>query len=329
MPTIKDIAKAARVSPSTVSRVLNNRGWVSDENTRRVLEAVRELDFRPNAMAQGLRTGVKGLLGVLIANPYGTLYDDAYFNRVIRGFGHVAEENGFSLVLSSIHDEKVPSMITRNFIDGVMVAGHIVSPKLISELKSLGLKMIILGKHALDIKVPRMIIDNAQGVFNGVQYLLAKGHQRIGIVIGPAELYSTQDRLLGYQTALAAAGIPVQKEYIAIQSAEKDQPPGYRGVQQLMSLPDPPTAIIAGDNWVLFGAYQCCLEYQLQHQRDIELLGWGEIENVERTGFNYTAVKVHDYEVGTKLCRMLVDLVLNNAELSEETVVPEIVMKSK
>ncbi len=326
MPTIKDIAEAAKVAPSTVSRVLNNRGWVSDEKVRQVLQAIKELNFKPNSMARSLRTGIKGLLGVLIANPYGTLYDDAFFNRIIRGFGHMAEENGFSLVLTSIHEPKIPAMILNGLVDGVVIGGHIVDEKLIDSLIGLDLKMVILGKHALGRNVSRVITDNTTGMYEGTKYLLAKGHQEIGIITGPQLLYSTLDRIEGYRRALLEAGIVFHEKYIMTQPTNYIENPqhGYFSTKQLLSLPAPPSAIIASDSRSLFGAYQACMEYRMQCERQVEFLGWGEIESPEYLKLDFATIKFDEYDIGKRLAKILIDLVLKSTEMTVETMVPVI-----
>jgi len=327
MVTIKDIARKASVSPATVSRVINSRGWVSEEKEKRILAAINELDYKPSQAARSLRTGVRNLLGVLISNPFGSLYDDIYFTHVIRGFGHIAENQGFSLILSNLTGGELPPIIASKVVDGVVIGGHIVNTRLIERLLDLGIKIVILGKHGSSLDVPRVTQDNYTGMYNGVKHLISQGHKDIGIVVGTMEFYANQDKFSGYKDALKDAGIAFRDEYAIIQPKGVSSNHGYNGFNTLLNRENQPSAVVAADGSILYGVYQAYLELNSAHSVNTEILGWEETgDSLFR--FNFPRICVDAVRVGEMLGEVLVNLVSNKEFSRYQNIIPCVQTKS-
>ena len=206
MSTIHDVARRAGVSIATVSRVISESPHKVNEATRsRILKAIKDLDYRPNALAQGLirkRSMTVGIIIPDISNPY--------YAEIVRGVQDVAEGLGYAVVLQNTDRKKERiingiKVLREKRADGIIFSGGIIHGyETLSSLKELAARVVVIGRHEVDF--PAVRVDNLGGAAQAVQHLLDLGHERIGFFSGPKMSTSSIDRLQGYKNALAQRG---------------------------------------------------------------------------------------------------------------------------
>src|SRR5262249_51456441 len=207
MATVHDVARRAGVSASTVSHVVNNTRFVSDELRERVLAAMRELDYTPNAAARMLtlkRSHTIGLIVSDIRNPF--------FASVARGVEDVAQELGYTLVLCN-SDENAEretaclNALETRAIDGVLLASAGVASEHLSRLVRAGFPIVLVDRDLPELGAPAILLDNDGAAYGAVKHLIAAGHRRIAMISGRASISTTTERVAGYRRALREAHI--------------------------------------------------------------------------------------------------------------------------
>ncbi len=214
MSNIVDVALKANVSIATVSRVVNNASHKVNAITRkRVLDAVEELDYRPNALAKGLlmkKTMTVGIIIPDISNPY--------YAEIVRGVQDMADQCGYAVIL--LNTDRVQERITKHIYflreksaDGIIFSGGAIhGQKVLSSLEEFRERVVVIGRHKVESSA--VIIDNAGGATKATRHLIELGHKRIAFIGGPDKSASAKDRLAGYKSALIHHGYPVDKNLI-------------------------------------------------------------------------------------------------------------------
>ena len=239
----------------TVSRVINASERVSPETRRRVEQAISELGYVPSRLASGLsrqRTGTLALIVPDVANPFFTL--------IVRGAEDVARRAGFRVLLCNtradldLEREVIEEMIAHR-VEGIVIAP--VSDRSKSNLRRLakfGVPFVLIDRTVSGIESDVVLGDSFGGARQLVEHLISLGHRRIGFIVESDEVSTARDRRRGYESALAAAGIPVDPTLVA--DATVDPSGGHEGMRELLELDDPPTAVFTVNNLVALGAIE-------------------------------------------------------------------------
>lgn len=252
-PTLADVARAVGVSAKTVSRVLNEDGPSSPETRKRVLAAVAELGFQPNLMARSIRVGgpdtTVGLVVPDLGNPF--------FGSVAGGIEDAVHSRGLTLLMGSSDDDPERELaLTRTFL-ARRVSVLMVVPSVgadhshLKAQRAAGLPVIFLDRPGNGLTTDTVVSSNRSGTQEGVAHLIARGHRRIGFVGDlPTKLYTRRERLAGYREALAGAGLPYDRALVA----NAHDPAGAgEETARLLAMPDPPTALLSGNNVMTIG----------------------------------------------------------------------------
>jgi len=189
---MKDVARLANVSPSTVSRVLSNSSLVAEETRRRVLEAVEILKYRPNRLGRNLRKLTSKIVMVVfpdITNPF--------FSRIIQAVEEVARERGYYVLLG---DTRNDIKLEREFVDGILLATARIPKEEILSL-SLQLPIVLACEYIENYSIPTVSIDNTRAAYEATEYLIRLGHRCIAFINGPKGIILSRDRLKGYRKA--------------------------------------------------------------------------------------------------------------------------------
>jgi len=285
-PTQADVARLAGVSRVTVSHVVNNqtggRVPISEETRQRVLEAVAELDYVPDARAQALRSGNTKTIGLIIPDIH-----NPHFWAIAGGIEQELNAADYHMLLSSIPPEnKFAEDIFRNLsqrrIDGlIMVPSFIYHSEEAQQILAslLGRHVPIVGLNAdiegINLEIDRVISDYRETTLELMDHLLALGHRRIGLIYGIAVPALGTDRLFAYQDKLQAAGIAVDPELIANCGPTIED--SYWATQQLLKLPSPPTALIALNDYLAVGALRAISDLNLEVPQDVSLVGYDDV----------------------------------------------------
>ncbi len=209
--TINEIANAARVAKSTVSKALNGQKGVSEKKREEILELVKRLKYEPNASAQALASSRTGTIGLLVPHEAGFSLSGFFWSAIINSIAEEANRRRYSLLLLTPPDEEslmepVESVIRRRNIDGLLIGAERVDPQVMNRLVKEGIPFVCIGRNPL-VEHCSVDVDNAGGSERIVSHLVAKGRSRIACIAGPEEYLYSRERVSGYHAALDGAGL--------------------------------------------------------------------------------------------------------------------------
>lgn len=304
MATISDVAKRAGVSTMTVSRVTNNSGYISQETRERVLNAINELGYVPNALARSLRfkqTKTIALVITDITNPF--------FTTLARGVEDVASERGFSVIFCNTDESpeteaEYLTVLLQKQVDGFLVVPACSSSESIADLQERNVPVVVLDRRVPDLRVDTVRGDSEQGAYLLVRHLLDLGHRRIAVLSGPQDVSTAMDRVAGYRRAMAEADIQGEDalEYYFDRFTAGG---GYKMAQQALALNPRPTAIFAANNFVAIGAFHAFREAGLRVPEDISLVVIDDLPEEFLTQPFMTTANQPAYDLGEHAIKLL------------------------
>lgn len=272
--TIKDVAKAANVSVATVSRVLNKKSNVSEEAINAVNTAVESLGYSPNFLGRDLRKSETRRILAIIASTEQSFYSD-----VIRGMEAAAFAQNYDVLIATTHDDPnhemhLLGMLFSRAVDGAVLLGPKLDAQTINNLAQK--HNIAMCLERLDnCNVLTVTIDNVKAGRDAVNYLIRKGHRRIGLITTIQRTQSSIDREIGYKLALKDNNIPFIENYVYYGGYETEQ--GMRGCEYFMNLPQPPTAIFSISDLIAIGAMNYALSKGYRIGKDLVFMGFDNI----------------------------------------------------
>ena len=274
--TIKDVAKAAGVSPSTVTRVIQNKSTISDETKKRVRKAMKELNYHPNLNARSLVSSYTQVIGLVLPDDSDVFYQNPFFPSVLRGIAQVASENHYAIQIATGKDEKerlkaISQMVYGKRVDGLIFLYAQENDPLVKLVTEEQFPFLILGK-SLSPFIPLVDNDNIQAGFDAAEYFIKKGCSRIAFIGGAKKLYVTQDRLTGYQQALQEHNLPLDghRTFFADEFLEEK---GYNFSKQLFDYDPKTDAIITIDSLLAEGV----CNYLNEHQLNVPVLSFDSV----------------------------------------------------
>ena len=307
MATMKDVAQRAGVSPSTVSHVINETRFVSQQLRDRVLHAMSELNYQPSAVARSLRTKKTQVVALVIPD-----ITNPYFPEVARGVQDVAEENEYSVILCNTDRVRGRELRFLKALRGQWVDGLILNPSEVTsgdlqDLQDAQIPVVLIGSQIDHPDLDVVMVDNVQGAYDAVSHLIDLGHRRIGLVGGPRAASSGEQRFQGYIRALADHDIPVDEEIITEGRFTREG--GYESMKRLLALQSPPTAVFASSDVMAIGALMAIQEQGLQVPNDVSLVGFDDIAEASTTTPKLTTVSQPKYQTGEVAAQLLFDRV--------------------
>jgi len=326
--TIREIARAAGVSIATVSRVINGRPDVSPQTREVVLRVVREHGFSTNRNARALSGGRTGLVGVTLP-----ILEAAYFAVIVSGTAEALYEHDMRIVLCPTlhqHEREVTLLdrLMHGTTDGAVLMLPEESNAELRALQETGYPFVVVDPRVqLDQGIPAVSASNASGARAVVEHLLSLGHRRIGAILGPADWMATTERLNGYRSALAAAGVLAARDLVVESDFSIES--GEAAAAALLDLPERPTAIFGFNDNVAIGALRAAEARGLIVPDDLSVVGFDDSEQSGLVTPALTTVRQPLAEMG----RMAVSLLLRlldhqrveamNIELATRLVVRE------
>jgi len=307
--TIKDIARLANVSHTTVSRALNDKSRILDETKERILSIARQLNYRPNFVARSLvmkRTRTLGLVITTIANPF--------YIELAQGIEATARGLGYNIILCSTHsdlsiEQESVDVLRSKGVDGIIfTSAHMGDPNIIGLMEE-GFPVILVNRRtyhpAVKERVDYVGIDNILGGFLAVEHLIRLGHRRIGVIGGSSESSVGFERLEGGKRALETYRIEQRADYLLDGDFLRNS--GYQGGKRFVQMPEPPTAIFATNDYMALGAYQAILEENINIPEEIALIGFNDIEFTAMKGIELTTIGQKKFEMGAIAVKTLVE----------------------
>jgi LacI family transcriptional regulator len=272
--TLDMVALEANVSPSTVSRILNGTAQVNEVKRVAVMEAIRQLNFQPNAVARGLAQGKSSTIGVLTQDLGSPFYGEA-----LHGIEDVLAGSGFSPLFVSGHwnlaDEVagISHLLARR-VDGIIVlTGRLSDDQLAEYAKRV--PIVVTGREASGAGVACLRFDNFRGAVMAVRHLIDYGHTRIAHVAGPPDHSDSIERLQGYKFALEEAGLSYDQNLVV--QADYHQPGGLLAMHQLIDSRQTFSAVFASNDQTAFGVRLACYRRGIRVPEDISLVGFDDL----------------------------------------------------
>lgn len=312
MPSIHDVAHAAGVSSATVSRVLAGNESVNAALRDRVMKAVNELNYRPNKVARSLRVQKSTTIGLVIPD-----IQNPFYLSIVRAVEDVAYQSHYRIFLCN-SDEDIEK--ERLYLDHLLdenIAGVILSPareknsRIENQIRRImeSTPVVVLDRRLSEIALDTVLTNNREATHSMVSHLIASGHRSIGAILGVADITTGRERMDGYVSALAEHGIPFVPERVT-QVIPKEAN-GYAAARQLLSLPEPPTALFTGNCELTAGALRAIYDLNLRIPYDIALAGFDDMQWNVVVQPGITAVAQPTYEMGRVAATLLMERIEN------------------
>ncbi|TDB87909.1 LacI family transcriptional regulator [Actinomadura sp. KC216] len=309
--TLRDVADRAGVHVATASRALNPaaRSRLSEATVRRVRKAAEELDYRPNAMARGLKTSRSMSVGLLVPDLTNPL-----FPPITRGVEDVLAGAGYTTLIANTDNDAARqsrqlAALRARQVDGLILAtAHRDDPEL-ADLADQA-PLVLINRRVEGLPVPAVIADDQSGIAAAVRHLVDLGHRRVAHVAGPQHTTTGHSRSRAFRQAMEDAGLPPAPELIAEADAFTEAA-GARAFRLLLDgLPDDGggcTAVVAANDMIALGCLDVADERRLRCPRDLSVVGFNDMPFVDRLTPALTTVHVPHYEIGAEAARMLLE----------------------
>ncbi|MCX8025096.1 MAG: LacI family transcriptional regulator [Thermanaerothrix sp.] len=320
MPTIREVAARAGVSPTTVSHVINNTRYVSPETRERVLQAMEELGYRPNVLARSLRRGETHTLGLILpdsANPF--------FAEVARAIEDAAFREGYNVILGNSENELQKErlyveVLTTKQVDGLIFVAAGDRSQSLEGLVRQGLPVVVVDRQLSHLDVDTVLADNLQGGLLATRHLIRLGHRRIGCITGPSHLTPSAQRVIGYRQALTEAGLAIEEDLIV--RGDFSPRSGYLAARRLFSHPQPPTAIFACNDMMAIGALRALAELRLAVPDVVAVIGFDDIELASYASPPLTTIRQDKVALGQAAVRLLLERIADRELPARRVVIP-------
>lgn len=268
--SIYDVAKKSGLSVVTVSRVLNNMPSVRSSNRERVLQAMKELDYHPNASARSLASGKTGIIGLSL-----TTLHDSFLDAVVKEVNDRLAENGYFLALSITtgEDEQAHrSLFQEDRVDGVILLSPIREDEYVLELKKNRIPFVMLDNQQLNPSATSVIVDNFSGGYEATQHLIELGHTDIAHISGPELFLSSRERERGYRSALEKAGL----KPFCVERGDFEISTGHEIARGWINSGRLPTAVFTSDDYMALGAMNAFILEGIKVPQDISIIGFDD-----------------------------------------------------
>ncbi|MBZ0166198.1 MAG: LacI family transcriptional regulator [Candidatus Omnitrophica bacterium] len=320
--SIEDVAQRAKVSITTVSRVINNVATVSDKNRIKVEEAIAALKFKPNISAQRLARGVNNAIGLVMPG-YPGIFHSYYAIELIRGVGHACETHRMDMVFH-ITDGHNP--INSNNVDGIIFADIIENRKQVEAAISVGTPVLIINNQVHDMDVNYVAIDNREGGKMVAEYLTGFGHHRIATITGKLNTQAGHQRLEGFKTYLEQSNGGLPDEYVI--EGDYSRRSARLAAEEFLQLDQPPTAIFAASDDMALEAIAVLLERGLRVPEDISVIGFDDNPACLFGPVALTTVRQPLFQMAEQAVKVLVENITKKNEHNvHQTLVPEMVVR--
>lgn len=312
MATQKDVAKLANVSFITVSRVINNMGNVKEETRERVLAAIKELNYYPNTIAQGLNRNKVKTLAIQAPIPRNiSIEETSYYRRLLIGIEKYCIQKNYDILLSTQRGQIDRFDYLKPFYerkaDGIALLGARPTEEQYENILKDKIPCVVVGDRPSEEKVYFIDTDNFKGMYDAAEYLIKKGHKRIAYIHGNVWTKNATDRYEGYRAAIENSGIPVSEELIF--PGEFTKQSGAAALQSFMKLKNKPTAILASTDLMALGVFEEAQNMGFTIPNDISLIGFDGHEICSYTSPTIATMYQPLEEMGEECARMLIEQV--------------------
>lgn len=316
MTTIKDVATRAGVSASTVSHVINNTRYVSDETSAKVVEAIQKLNYYQNSKAKGLVTGRSHIIGLVVSD-----ITNPFFPELVGGVEKNAIQQGFDVFLfNTDYDSERAAIITRRLIeqkvDGAIIMTTEIEYGLVNKLTSSEIPLVLLDWGVTDNLVSNIKENFMTGIDEAINHLVELGHRKIAFISGPLKLKTANTRKEAFLTSMSKYHGIVDDPIIVEGDFKSDG--GESAVIKILSSTKLPTAILVANDLMAIGAIKGIKSKGLRVPHDISVIGLDDIFIASKMDPPLTTINLPRYQIGEMAWRLLHSLILNNPKIGRE-----------
>ena len=317
--TIKDIAKVAGVSHTTVSRALRGSRLIAEATATRIKQIADEMGYVPNSAARGLKTSRSNALGVIAPR-----IDDPFFSKVLDGIEDVLQVRGYSLFLASSgfsaeKDQHIIQSMAERRVDGVIICSKSIDQVQRAQLRSFGMPIVFVNEQSACKKGHSVLHDDVHGACVLAEYLVQIGHRKIAYIGNRHAGIANRDRLQGVEMALQAAGLALQTQYV-VHGLTGQPDSGVEGVQKLLQVADFPTAIVCFNDMVAAGAIHALAAAGVRVPQDCSVTGFDDVALAAYLNPALTTLRQPMYELGQKSAEMVLNILQDASIVVNETV---------
>jgi DNA-binding LacI/PurR family transcriptional regulator len=308
--TLEEVARAAKVSRATVSRVVNGDRRVREDTRSAVEAAVRDLGYVPNRAARSLVTRRSGSVAVVIPEPTAQLFGDPFFPRILRGIGDALADEGMQLVLLMpelrAEEVRVGRYLAAGHVDGVLLVSLHGSDPLPTELRARGIPVVVGGRPP-GAGITYVDVDNRRGAAMAVEHLLAAGRRQVATIAGPQDMPAGADRLAGYHEALGTAGLPLNEQMVEI--ADFSLEGGRSAMERLLVRAPRLDAVFVASDLMGMGALSALQAAGRAVPGDVAVIGFDDSPLAAQAQPPLSSVRQPIEEMGREMAQLLIRMV--------------------
>jgi LacI family transcriptional regulator len=312
---LKDIADDLGISMITVSKVLRDKPDVSEQTQRRVLQRVKEVNYRPNMMARGLASGKSYTVGLIVPDLVHT-----FFAELAKGLSGALRRHSYQLVLASAEEDpnlerdEIDKLLARG-VDALLIASCQTDPKGLSALARGNIPYVLIDRMLPKLKAHFVGTNDLEAGYIATEHLIQLGRERIAH-IGGALISTSVDRLKGYRNALEAHGIPYREEYVAIRAKLEDagDQAGRSAMDALRQLKKRPDAVFCCNDLTAVGAIRSLLAHGLRVPQDVAVIGCGNLRLSSYLEVPLSSIDQSTQQLGEQAANMALGLIGGNAK---------------
>jgi ribose operon repressor len=325
MATMKDIARLANVSTSTVSHVINNSRFVSDEIREKVMIVVKQLNYTPSALARSLKLKETKTIGLLV-----TTTDNPFFSEVISAVEHYCNLHDYNLILSITEGDnkrlqKNLQTLLQKQVDGLLLMCSEPNNQYLQQLH-LDLPMVIMDWWPTELNADKILENSELGGYLATKVLISHRHRDIAIITGNFQKQIAKNRLQGYKKALTEANIPIRDEWVI--ESQFNFEGGVMGMEEILRLINRPTAVFACNDAIAIGAYQTAWRHGLHIPHDISIIGYDNIALASYLSPPLSTIHQPKKELGELAVKTLLEKIKNTSTNNRTlTLEPHVVLR--
>lgn len=303
--TIKDVARLSKVSTATVSRVINNEPLVRQETKEKVLNSIQQLDYRVNNIARSLKLNKTYTIGFLCPE-----LPNSFFMTVAKGVEDELRKQGYSVIICNSNDnvqeekERI-ELLSEKCVDGVIIIPATNEGRHYNQLKKSKIPVVLVDRLVDNFVTDAVLVDNTNGSYTAVEYLINQGYRRIGYIGGDVRITSAKERDMGYKRAMEDYCIPLESEFIKY--GDFHVASGYQKMKELMELESPPDYVFISNYYMHVGATKYLIEHKEALSKTVSIASFDDMDLSAILGFCHVRVGQPMIEIGNRAAQILLN----------------------
>lgn len=319
-PTVREVARRAGVSPITVSRVVNNAGYVSEETRQKVEQAIEELGYIPNIVSRSLRLNKTNVIALIVSD-----ITNPFWTTVTRGVEDACHQQGLNVILCNTDEnpdklnEYIRVLLQRR-VDGFLIAPTTDDSSPLALILAQEVPLVFIDRYPPNIKTTVVRGDSEHGAYQLTDYLIGLGHTHIAILSGPEKASTSQQRTAGFKRAFQSHHLEIDPSLIFC--GEYNQEHGYQTTHAIFAAHRPqPTAIFAGNSLIAAGVFKAIYELNLNIPQDVSVVSFDDVTFRFTPEPFLTVVDQFPYTMGYTAAQRLLSQIQNDSHVSDEEII--------